>query len=446
MEFRREVRILVIPFVIHMLLSNSFSFVDLIMITRLGEVAVASVAAAGQFSFILGMLLSATYGITAFITQFFGKNDMKNVHRSLGIMLTTSIVLSSIVSIVVFLFKTQLLSIFLHDETALLLGVQYLSIIVFVYVLNAMKDSYGNALGAIGKVKINVIIGFIGLGTNTLLNYLLIYGNFGFPELGIQGAAYATLYSTILSTTLLLGFIYGRKYHVNASIKSLFSFNKKFMKKVYIVTIPLIFHEGIWSIGNMLYAVAFGYMGVTALATYQLARSFNNYFMMGIFGFSYAAKVMIGKRLSLEDPSEAILNARKFTKLSVYSAITVSVLIILLNPVIVSLFTNLSSEVQQTFRNVLYIQGFVLTMYFLNNIWIVGVFRSGGDNIYSMKLVLFTTWGIALPLVFLGAFVFHWPIEVVYLMFALEEVSKACIGFFRYRSNKWANNLVRDIA
>ncbi|WP_156324016.1 hypothetical protein [Bacillus sp. JCM 19034] len=101
---------------------------------------------------------------------------------------------------------------------------------------------------------------------------------------------------------------------------------------------------------------------------------------------------------------------------------------------------------QQKFKNVLYIQGIVLTMYFLNHLWIVGVFRSGGDNVFSMKLVLCTTWFIALPLVFLGAYVFHWSIEVVYFMFALEEITKSIFGYFRYRSNKWARNLVEDFS
>ncbi len=445
MEFKKEVRLLVIPFVLHMLISNSFSFIDTLMIAGLGEVAVASVAAAGQFSFVLGMVLSATYGMSAFITQFYGTNNLPNVHRTMGLMLLTSFAFSLIASVVVFLLRDRLLQIFVSDEQAMIYGSQYLSVIVFVYILNAIKDTYGHSLGAIGKIKVNVIIGCIGMAINTLFNYLLIYGNAGFPRLEVKGAAIATLLSTVISTVVLLLFIYVRKFHVHATFKEMFSFNMTFVKRIYKTIFPLVLHEGIWSVGNLLYAVAFGYMGVMALAIFQLARTFNNYFMMGIFGFSYAAKVVIGKKLSSEDPSEAIADARRFTRLAMYSAVIVSVLIILLNPLIVNLFTNVSEEAQTTFRHVLYIQGIVLSMYFLNNIWIVGVFRSGGDNVYSMKLVLYTTWFIALPLVFLGAYVFHWSIETVYLMFALEEVTKAFFGYFRYRSNKWAKNLVRGL-
>ncbi|WP_026672702.1 MATE family efflux transporter [Alkalihalobacterium bogoriense] len=445
MNFNRELKILVIPFVLHMLISNSFSFIDTLMIAGLGEVAVAAMAAAGQFTFVLGMILSASYGITAFITQFYGKGDMENVHKALGLMLVTAFVVSTMAAMFIYFFKQSLLSIFFTNDQAIWYGIEYVSIIVFVFVLNSVKDAYGHTLGAIGKVKVNVIIGLIGMAINTGLNYLLIYGHWGFPRLEVKGAAIATLVSTLITIIVLLGFIYGGKYYINAPFRTMFAFDWRFVKKVYRTTLPIVLHEGIWSVGNMMYAVAFGYLGVAALAVYQLARTFNNYFMMGIFGFSYAAKVMIGKKLSLEDPTEAIENAKKFTRLSIYSAITVSLIIIIANPYIVSLFSNLSEEVQATFRNVLYIQAVVLPVYFLNNIWIVGLFRTGGDNVYSMKLVMFTTWFIALPLVYFGAVVMKWPIELVYIFFALEEVSKACIGYFRFRSNKWANNLVSEI-
>ncbi|WP_062051323.1 MATE family efflux transporter [Bacillus sp. JCM 19034] len=350
MKFKREVTLLVVPFVLHMLISNSFSFIDTLMITGLGEVAVASVAAASQFSFVLGMVLSATYGMSAFITQFYGVNQMNNVYRTMGLMLTTSLLFSLFAFVLVTVFKEPLLSLFIKDEQGMAYGMQYVSVIVFVFVLNAIKDTYGHALGAIGKIKVNVIFGCIGMGFNTLFNYLLIYGVGWFPAYEVMGAAIATLLSTVISLLLVLGFVYGRRYYVNAHLKQLFSFNWSFSKRIYKTIYPLVLHEGIWSFGNMLYAVAFGHMGIVALATFQLARIFNQYFLMGISGFSYAARVMIGRKLSSDDPAEAITSARSFTRLAIYSAIVVSILIILLNPMIVNLFTELSLKCNKSLK------------------------------------------------------------------------------------------------
>jgi len=445
LQFRKDMKRLVLPSILQMLIGNSFSLINTLMVGSLGDTAVAVIAAAGQISFILSMILSAIFGITAFITQFYGKDDFVNMKKSFGLMLISSVVITLVIFALVSWLKAPILSLFLKDEAAVAYGVQYLSVIVFVFLINSIKDVYGNALGSIGQIKLTLVVGFIAMSVNVLLDYALIYGKLGFPRYGIVGAAWATLVSSILSSIILIGYVYWKKYYVNVTLREIVSFDLPFVKKVYATTLPLMFHEGMWSVGNMLYAVAFGHIGVAALATYQLANTFNGYFMMGIFGFAYAAKVMIGQKLSQDDPSEAIIYARKFTRIALYSSLVASAAILFLNPYLILLFPNLSSEVQSSFRHLMTIQAIVMVMFFLNNLWIVGMFRAGGDNLYTMNLILVTTWLIALPLVFAGVYLFHWPVEWVYLMFTLEEVSKACIGFFRYRSNKWARNLVYNM-
>lgn len=317
--------------------------------------------------------------------------------------------------------------------------------IVFVFLINSIKDAFSNSLGSIGKVKLTLIVGVMGMFVNILLDYALIYGKLGFPVYGIVGAALITLISSMLSAVILLGYVYWNKYYFNVTLKEVLSIRWDFARKIYITTLPLLFHEGMWSVGNMLYAVAFGHLGVAALATYQLALTFNRYFMMGIFGFAYAARVMIGEKLSQVESGEYLIYARKFTRIALYSGVVVGALILLLNPYIVHLFPNISIEVRTSFRHVMVIQAVVMIMFFLNNLWIVGMFRAGGDNLYTMKLVLVTTLLIALPLVFVGVYVFHLPVEIVYMLFVFEEVAKAGFGYFRYRSNKWARNLVRNM-
>ncbi|MEK4063224.1 MULTISPECIES: MATE family efflux transporter [unclassified Paenibacillus] len=445
MQFRKDMKRLVIPSVLQMLLGNSFSLINTLMVGGLGDTAIAITAAVGQISFILGMLLAAIYGISAYITQFYGVKDFVNVKKAFGLMLISSILLSLIVFILVSMFKAPLISLFIQDESAIAYGIQYLSVIVFVFLINSIKDAFSNALGSIGKVKLTLIVGVMAMFVNILLDYALIYGKLGFPVYGIVGAAWSTLISSMLSAVILLGYVYWNKYYFNVTLKEILSIRWDFTRKIYITTLPLLFHEGMWSVGNMLYAVAFGHLGVAALATYQLALTFNRYFMMGIFGFAYAARVMIGEKLSQVESGEYLIYARKFTRIALYSGIVVGALILLLNPYIVHLFPNISIEVRTSFRHVMVIQAVVMIMFFLNNLWIVGMFRAGGDNLYTMKLVLVTTWLIALPLVFVGVYVFHLPVEIVYMLFVFEEVAKAGFGYFRYRSNKWARNLVRNM-
>lgn len=444
-EFKQDLKALAVPFAIQKLIADSFVLIDTFMIGSLGDEAIAAVAAAGQFTFLLSMILSAVYGISVYITQYYGRGDLAGVRSTLGLMLVSAIGISLLAFIIAASCGELLLQAFISEKQALWYGTQYLSILCWTYLMNALKDSYANALGAIGKVKLTLAAGIVGMGLNTLLNYAWIHGNLGFPAYGIMGAGWASVISAGISTLLLLGYIYGKKYYINAHVKELLSFKLSYAKKVYRTTVPLIFHEGMWSLGNMLYAVAFGYLGVTALAAYQLARSFNNFFRIGVSGFAFAARVMIGKQLGSEQMDQAFDYARRFTRISLYSSVVLGVLMVVFNSAIVGLFGNVSDEVRTVFSHMLYIQAIVLMVNFLNNVWIVGVFRPGGDNVYTMKLIVGTTWFVALPLVFFGTYIMNWPVEVVYFLFCMEEIVKAAAAYVRYRSRKWARNLLREV-
>ncbi|WP_181909622.1 MATE family efflux transporter [Paenibacillus taihuensis] len=436
-QFRREITRLVIPSVLQMVIGNSFSLINTVMVGRLGDTAIAVVAAAGQIGFILSMILSAVYGITAYMTQFHGKQDQESMKEAFGLMLLSSVIITLMLLIIVLLFRSSILYLFINDSNAVLHGVQYLSVLMFVYLINSVKDVYGQALGSIGRNRLTLVVGLMAMSLNAVLDYALIYGKLGFARYGIQGAAWSTLAASVFSTLLLLGYVYVKQYYFHITPREMLrGFSFSFAKKLFATTLPLILHEGLWSVGIILYAVAFGYMGVSALATFQLARTLGGYYMMVIFGFAYAAKVMIGQKLAQEDPREALIYAKKFTRLSVAASIVVSVFIVALSPLMLKLFSYTSPEVQTALHHVMLIQAAVMVMYFLNNVWIVGMFRAGGDNVYTMKLIGVTTWLIALPLVFSTSYLFHWSIEVVYFMFAMEEIAKACIGYFRYRSNR----------
>ena len=142
-----------------------------------------------------------------------------------------------------------------------------------------------------------------------------------------------------------------KKYYVHSTLKELTRFDWSFIKVIYSRTLPLLFHEASWSIGNVIYAMAFGVIGVYALASFELVRMIVNFFMLGVYGFSYSARVMIGKKLSQNNKEMAIDYSRKFTKITAYSAIVMSLLLLLLNPVIVHLFPNVSEVMENDIQS-----------------------------------------------------------------------------------------------
>ncbi|WP_138755087.1 MATE family efflux transporter [Paenibacillus sinopodophylli] len=444
-EFNREMKGLVIPSVLQMLVGNSFSLVNMLMVTSLGDGAVAVTAAAGRISFILSMILTAVYGMTAYMTQYYGKQQYTLMRATFGFMLLIGIGMSLLAFVVVSTWKEPILTLFIKDAELIPLGVQYVTIMAFVFLISAIRDAYAQALGSIGKVKVTLYVGLFAMAVNIVLDYGLIYGKLGFPELGVAGAAWGTLISSGISLLFLFVFIYSKSYYFNIGARELFSFPVKLRKQVLKTISPLVFHEGMWSIGNMLYAVAFGSLGIAALTTFQLANTLQGYFMMGIHGFAYAAKVMIGQKLGQDNQELAMDYGRRFTRISVIIGIVISVVLVIVSPFVSLVFPKLSAEVHASLGNVLLLQALAMTAFFLNNVWIVGMFRAGGDNLFTMNMILITTWGIALPAVFVGAYVLHLPLEWVYGLFLCEEISKALIGYRRYRSQRWMRNLVGTI-
>ncbi|ANY67553.1 hypothetical protein BBD42_14530 [Paenibacillus sp. BIHB 4019] len=440
-EFTREMKGLVVPSVLQMLVANSFSLVNMLMVTSLGDGAVAITAAAGRISFILSMILTAVYGMTAYMTQYYGKQQYTLLRATFGFMLLTGIGISLLAFAAVSIWKESILFLFIKDAELMPLGIQYVTIMAFVFLISAIRDAYAQALGSIGKVKITLYVGLCAMAVNITLDYGLIYGRLGLPKLGVAGAAWGTLIASGASLLVLLVFIYSKSYYVNIRVRELFSLPLLLRKQVLKTITPLVFHEGMWSIGNMLYAVAFGAMGIAALTTFQLGNTLQGYFMMGIHGFAYAAKVMIGQKLGQDEPEQAMDYARRFTRISVIAGIIISVVIIMVSPFAALIFPHLSAEVHASLGNVLLLQALAMTAFFLNNVWIVGMFRAGGDNLFTMNMILITTWAIALPAVFVGVYLLHLPLEWVYALFLCEEISKALIGYKRYRSQKWMRNL-----
>ncbi|OMF19827.1 hypothetical protein BK133_29510 [Paenibacillus sp. FSL H8-0548] len=445
-DFTREMKGLVVPSVLQMLVGNSFSLVNMLMVTSLGDGAVAVTAAAGRISFILSMILTAIYGMTTYMTQYYGKQQYSLMRATFGFMLLAGIGTSLLAFVAVWSWKEPILYLFIKDAELLPLGVQYVAIMAFVFLISAIRDAYAQALGSIGKVKITLYVGLCAMAVNIILDYGLIYGRLGLPKLGVAGAAWGTLIASGISLLFLFVFIYSKSYYLNIGFRELFSFPLKLRKQVVRTITPLVFHEGMWAIGNMLYAVAFGSLGIAALTTFQLANTLQGYFMMGIHGFAYAAKVMIGQKLGQDKHEQALDYSQRFTRISVIAGIIISIVIIMISPFMSFVFPQLSGEVHASLGNVLLLQALAMTAFFLNNVWIVGMFRAGGDNLFTMNMILITTWAITLPAVFIGAYVLHLPLEWVYAIFLCEEISKALIGYKRYRSQKWMRNLVGNMA
>lgn len=444
-RFYKSLLAIGLPIAIQNLISSSLNMVDNVMIASLGESNIAAVGFANQFFFIFALLsFGINSGSAIFISQFWGKKDVINIRRIMGVALVLGGSLSLLFTALALLIPEQILGIFTNDTEVISLGMEYLTIVCFSYFINGISFSFGFASRSIGQAKIPMFVSAIALGCNTLLNYTLILGNFGFPALGIKGAAIATLISRAIEVLLLITIIYGKKGVLAGKISEMMSFNTNLFSRFIERAGPVIANEAFWVAGMSAYLAAYGRISTTAVAAVQVSNTINNLFMVVSMGLGNASAVMIGNALGANKRDRAIRYARKFSIIGPIIGIVTGGLLILLSPYILVLFEK-TPEVYILAKKILIVMALAMSIRVFNTILVVGILRGGGDTFFGFLLETGSVWLIGVPLAFLGSLVFKLPIYWVIGLVYLEEVVKAIVGIPRLISKRWANNVVDHI-
>lgn len=441
-QFYRRMIAIAIPIALQNLISSSLNMMDTVIIGRLGEANIAAVGLANQFYFLLNLLLFGTYsGTSIFISQFWGKKDIQNIRRVLGIALFTGVSISIVFSAAAFFAPGFIMGIFSRDQVVINLGSKFLKIVSISFVIMSISFAFSFSSRSIGQVKLPTVISAISLGINSLLNYLMIYGALGFPALGIRGSAIATDIARLVEMVLLLSIIYKRKNPLAASIHEMLDLKFEFIRTFFKKTIPVILNEGLWSLGTTMYSVAYARIGTDAIAAVQISGTIQNLFMVACFGLGNACAVMIGNEIGAKNEDKAISYAERYSIIGPTLGIILGTALVIAAPVILKLF-NVSETVRYDAFRVLIVFAAVMSIKTFNIILVVGILRSGGDTLFSLFLEGGSMWIVGVPMAFLGALVWRLPVYWVTVLVALEEVIKASIGIPRVISKKWVGNVV----
>ncbi len=444
-NFYKTMLSIAVPIALQNLISSFLNMIDTVMIGRLGGDNIAAVGLANQYFFLMILLIfGINSGAAIFIAQFWGKKDIKNIHRVMGIALITGSLLSLVFTIGGLIVPHWILRIFIEDTEVIYLGSKYLRIVAISYIPTAISFTYAVSCRSIGQPKLPMKVSVISLICNTFLNYILIFGKLGFAPMGITGAAIATVISRIVELILLTGVIYRSDEVLACGLKDLFDLNKEFVKRIFKTILPVILNEGFWALGMTLYAIAYGKIGAEAFAAVQIAQTVERLFMVFAQGLASACAVMIGNSLGSDDRHEADSYAKKFSVIGNLMGVFLGLILFFGIPLIISPF-NVSPQVSQDTTMILRVLSGFMFLKFYNTILIIGVFRGGGDTKYSLLLEIFSIYGIGVPLAFWGAIFWEIPVYIVVLLVSFEEFIKAIFGTFRMFSKKWAKNIVNDM-
>ena len=434
-----------LPIALQGLIASTLNLVDILMIGRLGELELASVGLSVQLYFIQYMLLfGLTSGASTFLSQFWGVKDLKSIRKVIGFAVTSCFLLSLLFFIPAFFFPEKVLSIFTDNPLVIETGSVFVSTASFTFLTLSITVPFMSALRTTEQTRLPLYISIFVFLTNTGLNYLLIFGKYGFPEMGVRGAATATVIARLLELVLLFYVVFIRKNIISGKFSDFFSYNKLLVQRIIYNALPTTINEVMWGVGMASYNAAYGRLGVTEFASVQASNTINTLFILTAFSLGDATLILVGKRLGAGELDYAFLKAKKILRISVLVGAVCGVLLILISPYILKLF-NFSAIGQAYASHILLIYGLFMSIKVFNGINITGPFRAGGDTKFAMLIEICCVWLIGVPLVFIGAFYFALPVYLIVLLAQTEEVVKFFLCFSRFRSKKWVKNMIHDI-
>ena len=446
-DFWRSVIMLTIPIALQNLLSNSLAIIDNLMIGKLGDLAVGAVGISAQIAFLVNVsLFGLSAGGSVFGAQYWGKKDLDGIRRTYGLVTLCCSAVSILASILISLFPEFVLGLYTNSADIIRLGARYLRIAAFSYIGIAVNLCFCTILRSTEQVKLPVISNLISILVNVFLNGVLIFGLWGFPKMGIRGAAVATVIASFVNPLVILVVALRKNLILKCPWKKMFAFPKGFVRKYFSITLPVFFNEIMWSLGVAGTNMVYGRMGETNIAAMAIARTVENIAVAWIVGLGNASAVMVGKAIGAGKRDKAQVYANRFTVLTPFFCLIIAALILFLRTPIVSLFS-LSPESARTAAWLLAIYGMEMPLRNIPYISIIGVFRPGGDTTRGVLYDLCFLWCLSLPLtVFLGL-VWKAPFLLVYTVMLLsEDIPKAflCIRFTL--SGKWIHSVTEPEA
>lgn len=440
-KFMKSLCKIAIPVTLQSMLQASFSIVDQIMIGQLGETNISAVGLCGNFSLIFSVVIGAVGTVAGIlISQFIGAEDTKEAWCSFDVSIVCGIIISAMFLLAAGGFSTQILGLYTKDIGIINAGAVYFKIVAFSYIPMAVSNILSSWMRCKEHAAIPFLASFGAVAVNTGLNYLLIFGKFGFPCMGIKGAAIATLISQLFNLAfIIVGFILSIRKDGDKPVLSL-HFKKITIKDYLIMIMPILISEFLWSLGQNVESAVYGHLGTSNLAAYTLTGPIQGLIVGALSGLSAAAGVIVGKRLGKKEYDDAYIESKKIMYAGLAGAIAVSSLLILFAGVYTD-FYRVDYSVKELGKILLMIFALYAPVKVENMILGGGIIRSGGNTKIIMVIDIVGTWGIGIPLCLLAAYVFNWGIVGVYTLLTTEEIFRLVVSLIIFKKRTWMISL-----
>lgn len=439
--FYKKLAAIAVPIMMQNLITFGVSMMDTLMLGRLGEVQMSAAALANQLFYMLMIIgFGIANGSNVLIAQYWGRGDTENIRRILSVMYKVVLAVGILFSAVALLAPGAVMSFFTTDEAVISEGIKYLKIMGWVAILYAMTTSTACMFRSVGSVTIAVLVNATSLVVNTSLNWVLIFGNLGFPAMGISGAALATAISRALEFIIMMTYLFVKDQKIGFRLKHLLGWDGQIARRFARTAVPVVFNEMLWSTGAITVTMIIGRMGTEFVAANSIYSVVNQLATVAIIGLSNAAAAVIGHTIGEGEPIKAQERAKTLLAMGLCIGVVASAIVFLARPIVIN-FYNVSDVTKGYAYDIMGVGSLVIVFLSLSSVSMMGVLRGGGDVKFVLFMDVFFMWAVAIPLGYTAGLIWKLPVLVVYLILRCDEILKSIFACIRVLRGRW----VRDV-
>ena len=443
--FYTKLKTISLPIIFQSLMLALVAAGDALMLGRVAQEEMTAVSLATQVQFVQNMFLMAITAAGSILgAQYWGKGDKETLQKIFNLMLRFTGLVSAIFFAACELVPEMLMKVFASDSGLIEIGASYLRIAGWSYLMTGISQSYLAVMKVTDHVTPSAWISSSAVVFNILLNAVFIFGLLGMPRMQARGAALATTLARFIELGLCIG-ISLKKDYIRPNLKKLLSSYGQLTKDFARQCLPLMGGSLFWGVGFTSYTAIMGHLGVDAAAANSVAAVVRDLICCACNGVGSAAGIMVGNELGAGNLEMGKAYGIKLKNLSYVIGFASTALVLAVTPLVVRMVI-LSDTARSYLTGMMVIMAVYMIGRCVNTVTINGVLDGGGDTLFDMYSLAVCMWGVAIPLALLGAFVFHWPVLLVYACTCLDEVGKIPWVMLRFRKYKWVQNLTQDFS
>lgn len=450
--FYKNVLIMVVPMILQNLITNLVSLIDNIMVGQIGTEQMNGVSIVNQFIFVFNItVFGAVAGPGIFGAQFFGKGDSEGQKYTFRFRIIIVTLIIALGSVIFYLLDDMLINLYISEEDAaeqieatLRYGKEYMHIMIVGLIPFGIGQAYASVVRECGETKIPMIGSLSAVGVNIFLDYALIFGKFGFPEMGVRGAAIATVISKFIEAFVIIAWTHTHtnknKYIIGAyhSLRIPKSLTVNMIKK----GTPLLFNEFLWAAGMSIIAQCYSVRGLDVVAARNISSTITNLFGAVYIQMGACIGILVGAKLGANKLRDARTTDNRLLFFSVAATVVVALAVLPLAEVFPR-FYNTEDHIRDLASYMIVIQALAMPLWSYTNACYFTL-RSGGKTGLTFIFDFGYTFLLMIPLAFVLAYFTDMNIRMLFAVVTFSEIVKVIIGYFMVKSDLWINNIVDE--